>query len=63
MRQPDSAARIFDWWDAYRPQHYDLVGIADLDPDFPPELHWDDAATFKAQSSDAILVFKRKDLP
>jgi hypothetical protein len=63
MRQADSPARIFEWWDTYRPQHYDLVGIGVLDPEFPSELHWDDAAAFKTESPNAIRVYKGKDLP
>jgi hypothetical protein len=30
LRRSDSPSRIFDWWTAYQPQHYEVVGTGDI---------------------------------
>jgi hypothetical protein len=48
--RPDFPTRIFDWFAAWGPQHYDIVGVVDILSTSPVYL-WDgQAAAYKPQS-------------
>jgi hypothetical protein len=64
MREPDSPGHIFDWWAAYCPQHYQLVGVAEPITDDHTEYRWGAAAAAYEPTTDWYLaVYKRKDPP
>jgi hypothetical protein len=62
MRGPDSPTRIFDWWAAYRAQHYELVGVAETISINRSEYRWGAAAAqdYKPQSDWYLAVYRRK---
>jgi hypothetical protein len=58
---PESPTRLFDWWAAYGPQHYRVVGIADILPDGNTEYRWDSAAeTYQPRSLYCLAVYRRR---
>jgi 4-amino-4-deoxy-L-arabinose transferase-like glycosyltransferase len=57
---PGSPTRLYDWWAVYGPQHYRLVGIADILPDGSTEYRWDAAAEdYQPQSLYHLAVYRR----
>jgi hypothetical protein len=62
LRRPQSPPRIFDWWLAYAPQHYRLVGIADIVSAERTEYRWEAAAeTYQPRSSYFLTVYRRSE--
>jgi len=62
LRDKKSPARIFEWWSGYRPQHYRLVGVADIISDDRSEYRWDTAAEgYQPRSDSYLTVYRRKD--
>ncbi len=59
LRTPNSASRIFDWWSAYGLQYYKVVGLADIVSMDHTEYRWDDVGTYKPQSPNLVVVYKR----
>ena len=58
---PQSPTRIYDWWAGYGPQHYQLVGIADILPDGRTVYRWDAAAeAYQPKSLYHLAVYRRK---
>lgn len=56
-----SPTRLFDWWAAYGPQHYRVVGIADILPDGHTEYRWDAAAEqYQPKSLHHLAVYRRQ---
>jgi len=52
---------LFDWIDAYRKEHYDIVGVVDMVSHDKSVYLWDDAARiYRPRSDSYMLVFKRK---
>jgi len=62
LRTDSSDSTIFSWSEQYAESEYQLVGIADLLEE-GTEYHWDDAATYRPRSGNAILVFRRSTSP
>jgi 4-amino-4-deoxy-L-arabinose transferase-like glycosyltransferase len=61
LRTPDSPARIFDWWESYRPQHYQLVGVAETISEDHTEYRWGaDAEAYVPTSEYMLTVYRRK---
>jgi 4-amino-4-deoxy-L-arabinose transferase-like glycosyltransferase len=62
LRTPESPARIFDWWEAYRPQHYQLVGVAETVSEDHTEYRWGaaDAGAYVPLSDYVLTVYRRK---
>jgi len=61
LASPGSSSFIFDWFQKYVADHYELVGIAD---EIAPKTAyvWGDAAkTFRVQSDASMSIFKRRD--
>jgi hypothetical protein len=57
----DSPTRIFDWWADYGPKHYQIVGIADIQPDGHTEYRWDAAAEgYQPHSLYHLAVYRRR---
>jgi hypothetical protein len=62
LRRPQSPPRIFDWWLAYAPQHYRLVGIVDIVSAERTEYRWEAAAeTYQPRSSYFLTVYRRSE--
>jgi len=62
LRHPQSPARIFDWWQTYAPQHYRVVGVADIVSAHRTEYRWDAAAeTYQPRSSYFLSVYRRSE--
>lgn len=58
LRQARSPSRIFEWWDAYWPQHYKIVGASEIDPDLPPDVRWGDMELSRLSPLASVLVYK-----
>jgi hypothetical protein len=57
----NSPTRLFDWWAEYGPQHYRVVGIADILSDYRTEYRWDAAAEeYQPKSLYYLAVYRRK---
>ncbi len=54
-----SPTLIFDWWLAYRPQHYKKVGAVDLITAEHTEYRWDHVESYQFRSPNQISIFKR----
>jgi len=61
LRRANSPSRIFDWWTAYSPQHYKVVGVADIISADRTEYRWGDVGTYQPRSPSVVLVYKRAD--
>jgi len=62
LRRPQSPPRIFDWWQAYAPQHYRLVGIAEIVSAERTEYRWGAAAeTYQPRSGYFLAVYRRRE--
>jgi Dolichyl-phosphate-mannose-protein mannosyltransferase len=58
--RPNSDRAIFQWARTYIQQHYELIGLVDLQPQ-GSEFRWDDAArAHSLRSSNFVEVFRRK---
>jgi Dolichyl-phosphate-mannose-protein mannosyltransferase len=56
-----SPNRVAGWWADYGPKHYQLVGIADIQPDGSTEYRWDAAAeAYHPRSLYNLAVYRRK---
>lgn len=52
---------IFDWMDRFLPQHYDVVGVADIVSPYRTVYLWDDAARkYEGESRSQLWVYRRK---
>lgn len=61
LARPKSETFILDWARSYSNGFYDLVGIVDIVSETRTEYKWDgEALTYRPQSSEYVLVFKRK---
>jgi hypothetical protein len=58
--RPDSPHQISDWWTIYSAREYLLAGVIDMIAPDRSEYHWSDAATYRPQPKQFILVYKRK---
>jgi hypothetical protein len=57
----ETPARMYKWWADYGPQHYRLVGIADMQQDSATEYRWDAAAeTYRPRSLYHLAVYRHK---
>jgi len=57
----NSPTRLFDWWAVYGPQHYRVVGIADILSGERTEYRWDaDAERYQPKSLYYLAVYRRK---
>jgi hypothetical protein len=62
LRNEKSPARLFEWWSAYRQQHYRPVGIADTISRDRTEYRWDaDAESYHPRSDYHLVVYRRED--
>jgi len=59
--RPDSERLIFNWFDKYRQNYYDLAGIIDIIPSSQTVYRWEDEVRgYSPQSTNVVYVFKRK---
>jgi hypothetical protein len=57
----DMQTPIFDWMDRFLPQHYDVVGVADIVSPYRTVYLWDDAARkYEGESRSQLWVYRRK---
>jgi len=62
LRDDESPTRIFEWWSGYGPQHYRMVGVADILSAGHTEYRWDAAAEgYRPQSDSYLAVYRRDD--
>jgi hypothetical protein len=61
LRWPNSSPRVFDWWKAYGPLHYKVVGLATVDPALPIEVQWREVAPERIPPQASLVVYKRTD--
>jgi len=61
LRDEKSPTRIFEWWSAYRQQHYRRVGVADTISKDRTEYRWDaDAESYHPRSDYHLVVYRRE---
>ena len=52
---------ILPWMDRFLPQHYDVVGVADIVSPYRTVYLWDDAARkYEGKSRSQLWVYRRK---
>jgi hypothetical protein len=62
LRNEKSPTRLFEWWSAYRQQHYRQVGVADTISKDRTEYRWDAAAEgYRPRSEYYLVVYRRED--
>jgi len=57
----NSETLIFDWFNSYSKQYYDLVGIVDIGDEFTKYRWHEDSTGYRAQSTVSLSIFRRKD--
>jgi len=58
---PNSEMLIFNWFDKYRQNYYDLAGIIDIIPSSQTVYRWEDEVRgYSPQSTNVVYVFRRK---
>ena len=58
---PNSEMLIFNWFDKYRQNYYDLAGIIDIIPSSQTVYRWEDEVPgYSPQSANVVYVFRRK---
>jgi hypothetical protein len=58
---PNSEMLIFNWFDKYRQDYYDLTGIIDIIPSSQTVYRWEDEVRgYSPQSTNVVYVFRRK---
>jgi len=59
-RLPNSQPRIFDWWNAYHAQNYDVVGVVDMISRDRTEYHWDNLEAQRKTFFRHITISRRR---
>jgi 4-amino-4-deoxy-L-arabinose transferase-like glycosyltransferase len=61
LARPGSPDLIFRWFQRYRAQHYEQVGVVEIVPDAPTIYRWDAAAAgYAPRGDDYLVVFRRR---
>jgi hypothetical protein len=61
LGKPDSVTRIFEWFNPYQSENYDIVGVADIFPSGQTVWRWNErAVSYKPSSECWVAIFKRK---
>jgi hypothetical protein len=62
LDQPESHRNVFTWMQRYIPDHYEPVGVADIQSDEHTEYRWgEEASQYQTRSQVAVWVLRRKD--
>jgi hypothetical protein len=61
IKLDDSPNFIFDWYNNYNNQYYDVVGIVDFTDSTAPKYYWnDDIRNFQQKGQEYIIISKRR---
>lgn len=61
--RPDSKTKLFDWFDRYRHEHYEMAGIAEITGSTESVYRWNkDAGNYSPHSPYWVGIYKRKGL-
>jgi len=58
--RPNSERLIFEWYNSYSQQYYELSGIVDLSNNGTNYAWNEDVAMYRIQSPGSLLIFRRK---
>mgnify|MGYP001596032700 FL=1 len=61
LTKPDSPKRIFEWYNKYATENYNIVGLVDIPDRGPSSFYWNAYAQRNPKNQNSVWVFKRKD--
>lgn len=61
LTQPNSPKKIFEWYNKYAQEHYNIVGLVDIPPQGPSTFYWNADAQRNPVNQSSVWIFKRKD--
>jgi hypothetical protein len=61
LSKPDSPKKIFEWYNKYASENYNVVGLVDIPNQGPSSFYWDaDAQQHQPKNQNSVWIFKRK---
>ena len=60
LSKPDSPKRIFEWYNQYATQNYEVVGLVDIPDQGPAAYYWNADARRNPANQNSVWVFRRK---
>ena len=61
LSKPKSPMRIFEWYNKYATENYNIVGLVDIPDRGPSSFYWNADAQRKPQNQNSVWIFKRKE--
>jgi hypothetical protein len=61
LTKQDSPKRIFDWYNKYATDNYNIVGLVDIPDRGPSSYYWNADAQRNPANQNSVWIFKRKD--
>lgn len=61
LSKPNSPMRIFDWYNKYATDNYNIVGLVDIPDQGPSSYYWNADAQRQPKNKNSVWVFKRKE--
>lgn len=60
LSKPDSPKKIFEWYNKYATENYNLAGLVDIPERGPSSFYWEADAQRQPQNQNTVWIFKRK---
>lgn len=60
LSKPDSPMKIFEWYNKYSQENYEVVGLVDIPDQGPSQYYWNADARRNPVHKNAVWVFRRK---
>ncbi len=60
LSKPNSPMKIFEWYNKYATENYDLTGLVDIPDQGLSKFYWNADAQRKPQNQNSVWIFKRK---
>lgn len=60
LTKPDSPKKIFEWYNKYATENYDIVGLVDIPGQGQSSFYWNEDARRNPKNQNSVWVFKRK---
>lgn len=61
LSKPESPMKIFEWYNKYATEHYNIVGLVDIPDQGLSQFYWNEQAQRQPQHKNAVWIFKRKE--
>ncbi|MBI4929742.1 MAG: glycosyltransferase family 39 protein [Bacteroidetes bacterium] len=61
LSKPNSPMKIFEWYNKYATENYNIVGLVDIPDQGPSSYYWNADAQRQPKNKNSVWVFKRKE--